>query len=158
MKYLKLFENFPTYSKSKGLVTSDGRPLSSSDWWTSGGDYYPKDLENSPTGNLIGLKLNGDKFDIHDIDDSKKYVYKFNHNGKDLFYVSGDVFDRGTSKTRILAVIGSNINDARRFTGKEVKLQFLERRSKKLWIGSEMYCKEEGGYIELDQNPDIIEV
>jgi len=119
---------------------------------------YPKDLEDSPTGNLWGLKLNGNKFDISDVDDSKQYVYKYNHNGKDLFYYNDNTFDGGTSKARILAVLGSDINNARRFTGKRIKIQFLERRHRSIWIGPEMYYKEEGCHIKLDQNPDIIEV
>lgn len=121
---------------------------------------YPKDLEDSPTGNLWGLKLNGDKFDISDVDDSKQYVYKYNHNGKDLFYYNDNVFDGGTSKARVrvLAVLGSDINNARRFTGKRIKIHFLERRHQSIFMGPEMYYKEEGCHIKLDQNPDIIEV
>ena len=161
MKYIELFENFHTYIKTKGLVNSDGRPLRRSDFWTPlnpGGEYYPKDLEDKPTGNLIGVKLNGNKFDIHDIDDSKQYVYKYNHNGKDLFYYKAGTYDRGTNKPLVIAVLGYNINNACRFTGKQVKYQFLERRHRSLWMGPEMYCEEEGGYIEINQNPDIIEV
>ena len=158
MKYLKLFENFPSYDKNKGLVTKDGRPLNNSDWWTSGGEYYSKDLEDSPTGNLAGLKLNGNKFSISNVIDSKQYVYKYNYNGKDLFYYNDDAFGRGTSKTRMLAVIGSDINNAHRFTGKQVKYQFLERRNRSIWMGPEMYCEQEGSYIEINENPDITEV
>ena len=156
MKYLKLFENFPSYDKNKGLITKDGKPLSNSDFWTDGGNYYPKDLEDRPTGNLIGLKLNGNKFDITDVIDNKQYVFKYNYNGKDLFYYEEDVLPKKNGV--ILAVLGTDKNDALKFTGKQIKLKFLELRYYSILMGPKMYCEEEGGYIEINENPDIIEV
>ena len=163
MKYIKLFENFPTVGRN---------------------DMRYKD---SSTANLEGLKLNGNKFSMSDVIESKQYVYKYNYNGKYLFYYKDGKYNRGPNKPLVLAVLGSDINDACRFTGKQVKLKFLERKDNNFLIGGtsvdltkeidsgrkimgspgtpyywdyspEMYCEEEGGYIFLDENPDIIEV
>lgn len=76
----------------------------------------------------------------------KKYVYKYNHNGKDLYYyvddVEGDMFV-------------SDINDARIFTGKQIKSFQLDNTFD---LGSEIYCEEEGGYITLVEKPVRIEI
>lgn len=65
---------------------------------------------------------------------------------KDLFYyvddVEGDMFV-------------SDINDARIFTGKQVKSFQLDSAFD---IGNEIYCDEEGGYITLTEKPIRIEV
>ena len=86
------------------------------------------------------------ELNISGVSDSKKYVYKYNHNGKDLFYyvddVEGDIFV-------------SDINDARVFTGKQIKSFQLDSAFD---IGNEIYCDEEGGYITLTEKPTRIEV
>jgi hypothetical protein len=86
------------------------------------------------------------ELNISDVSDSKKYVYKYNHNGKDLFYYvddfEGDMFV-------------SDINDARVFTGKQIKSFQLDSAFD---IGNEIYCDEEGGYITLTEKPTRIEV
>jgi hypothetical protein len=164
MKYLKLFENFPT-------VPDPSRPRINTSY------------KDSSTANLEGLKLNGNKFSMSDVIESKQYVYKYNYNGKDLFYYKDGYFDRGPDKALFYAVLGSDINDARRFTGKQVKEKFWQRKGSNFLIGGtpvdltkeidkdrkfqgsnnfweyspEMYCEEEGGFISLDENPDIIE-
>ena len=87
-----------------------------------------------------------ENLNIFDVSNSKKYVYKYNHNGKDLFYyvddVEGDMFL-------------SDINDARVFTGKQIKSFQLDSAFD---IGNEIYCDEEGGYITLTEKPTRIEV
>jgi hypothetical protein len=165
MKHIKLFENFSTVPDPSrpGIITS---------------------YKDSSTGNLQGLKLNGNKFSMSDVIESKQYVYKYNYNGKDLFYYKDGRHDHVPNEPLVMAVLGSDINDARRFTGIEVKIKFSERSSSNFLIGGtsvdlskkidsdrnirgsnnyweyspEMYCEEEGGYIFLDENPDIIEV
>lgn len=78
------------------------------------------------------------------VSESKKYVYKYNHNGKDLFYyvddVEGDMFV-------------SDINDARIFTGKQINSLQLDSAFD---IGSEIYCEE--GVITLTEKPLRVEV
>ena len=87
-----------------------------------------------------------ENLNISDVSGSKKYVYKYNHNGKDLFYyvddVEGDMFV-------------SDINDARVFTGKQIKSFELDSAFD---IGNEIYCDEEGDYITLTEKPTRIEV
>ena len=87
-----------------------------------------------------------ENLNISDVSNSKKYVYKYNHNGKDLFYyvddVEGDMFV-------------SDINDARVFTGKQIKSFQLDSAFD---IGNEIYCDEEGDYITLTEKPTRIEV
>jgi hypothetical protein len=87
-----------------------------------------------------------ENLNISDVSDSKKYVYKYNHNGKDLYYyvddVEGDMFV-------------SDINDARIFTGKQIKSFQLDNAFD---LGSEIYCEEEDGYITLVEKPVRIEV
>jgi hypothetical protein len=86
------------------------------------------------------------KLHISDVSDSKKYAYKYNHNGKDLYYyvddVEGDMFF-------------SDINDAIIFTGKQIKSFQLDNAFD---LGSEIYCEEEGEYITLVEKPVRIEV
>lgn len=100
----------------------------------------PKEMEQS------NEKPQTPQLNISDVSDSKKYVYKYNHNGKDLFYyvddVEGDMFV-------------SDINDARVFTGKQIKSFQLDSAFD---IGNEIYCDEEGGYITLTEKPTRIEV
>ena len=93
IKSFKLFENFNTVGSN---------------------DMRYKD---SSTANLEGLKLNGNKFSMSDVIESKQYVYKYNYNGKDLFYYKDGKYNRGPNKPLVLAVLGSDINDACRFTG-----------------------------------------
>jgi hypothetical protein len=92
------------------------------------------------------LKESLENLNISGVSDSKKYVYKYNHNGKDLYYyvddVEGDMFV-------------SDINDARIFTGKQIKSFQLDNAFD---LGSEIYCEEEGGYITLVEKPVRIEV
>ena len=46
------------------------------------------------------------ELNISDVSDSKKYVYKYNHNGKDLFYYvddfEGDMFVSDINDARVL--------------------------------------------------------
>ena len=87
-----------------------------------------------------------ENLNISDVIDSKKYVYVYNHDGKDYYYCvdeeEGDLFV-------------SDINDARIFTGKQIKSLQLD---KAFDIGSEIYCDEINGYIELKSKPIRIEV
>ena len=96
--------------------------------------------------NRINRFNENSELNISDVSDSKKYVYKYNHNGKDLFYYvddfEGDMFV-------------SDINDARVFTGKQIKSFQLDSAFD---IGNEIYCDEEGGYITLTEKPTRIEV
>lgn len=92
------------------------------------------------------LDKSNEKLHISDVIDSKKYVYVYNHDGKDYYYCvdeeEGDLFV-------------SDINDARIFTGKQIKSLQLD---KAFDIGSEIYCDEINGYIELKSKPIRIEV
>ena len=96
--------------------------------------------------NIQSFRKFNENLNISDVSDSKKYVYKYNHNGKDLFYYvddfEGDMFV-------------SDINDARVFTGKQIKSFQLDSAFD---IGNEIYCDEEGGYITLTEKPTRIEV
>ncbi len=96
--------------------------------------------------NIQSFRKFNENLNISDVSDSKKYVYKYNHNGKDLFYyvddVEGDMFV-------------SDINDARVFTGKQIKSFQLDSAFD---IGNEIYCDGEGGYITLTEKPTRIEV
>ena len=87
-----------------------------------------------------------ENLNISDVSDSKKYVYKYNHNGKDLYYyvddVEGDMFV-------------SDINDARIFTGKQIKSFQLDNSFD---LGSEIFCEGGDGYITLVKKPVRIEV
>jgi hypothetical protein len=85
---------------------------------------------------------------ISDISDSKKYVYKYNHNGKDLYYYMELWSDSHHSFV-------SDINDARIFTGKQIKSFQLDNSFD---LGSEIFCEGDGGYITLVKKPVRIEV
>lgn len=96
--------------------------------------------------NKINLDTSNKKTHISDISDSKKYVYKYNHNGKLLFYYVDDV---------VGDMFVSDINDARVFTGKQIKYLQLDLAFD---ITTEIYSEEEGGYITLSEKPSIIEI
>lgn len=78
--------------------------------------------------------------------ENKKYVYKYNHHGKDIYYyvddVEGDMFV-------------SDINDARIFTGKQIKYLKLDNIFNLL---DEIYYEEDGEYIQIIEKPILIEV
>ena len=95
-----------------------------------------------------------ENLNISDVSDSKKYVYKYNHNGKDLFYY---VDTTGLPYFLLLKndKLVSDINDARVFTGKQIKSFQLDSAFE---IGNEISCDEEGGYITLTEKPTRIEV
>jgi len=83
---------------------------------------------------------------VQSIIESKKYIYKYNHNGKDLFYyvdeVDGDL-------------LVSDPNDAKIFTGKQIKSFDIDSSFS---IGDEIFCDETGDYITLQSKPIRVEI
>ena len=76
----------------------------------------------------------------------KKYVYKYNHNGKDLYYYTDDVNGDG---------LVSDLNDASIFSEKTLKHLDLDSVFN---VGDEMFYEEENVFIKFIEKPVKIEV
>lgn len=76
----------------------------------------------------------------------KKFVYKLNQDGKDLFYyvddVDGDIFV-------------DDIKLARVFTEKQIKDHDLDSTFE---IGQEYFCPQLDQFITLESKPELIEI
>lgn len=74
---------------------------------------------------------------------TNSFVYKYNHNGKDLFYyvddVEGDIFV-------------DDINSARVFTEKQIKDYDLDSTFE---IGQEYFCPQLDEFITLESKPQL---
>jgi hypothetical protein len=80
------------------------------------------------------------------MNDNKKFVLSYNHNGKDYFWYNNDV--EGDS-------LISNINLASIFTGKQIKSFGLETGFN---INDEVFCEDISDYITINTNTIWIEI
>jgi len=105
-----------------------------------------KDLKHIRRFNESEENLN-----ISDVSDSKKYVYKYNHNGKDFYFEIPLVTSQDDDPQFV-----SDINDATIFTGKKLK-SFVLTDEGEIDFDEEIFFEGEG-WVELTKKPVRIEV